>query len=161
MCTLSLLIWGRRWRGRVELATATWGLVGVCPSSVSSQQRNLGQASGPLRTLSARVRFDSVSLNAVFRVLCGDAKPQGHTLALARSRLLALPLPSLLPFLLPLLPEPGFAFETSADPCFLFPGSLLQAPQLLPLPDFLLVPRCFPYPESALCHPSRACYQSI
>lgn len=38
MCTLSLLIWGRRWRGRVELATATWGLVAVCPSSVSLRE---------------------------------------------------------------------------------------------------------------------------
>ena len=133
----------------------------ICPSSVSSQQWNLGQVSGPLRTLSARVWFDSVSLNAVFWVLCGDAKPRGHTLALSSSRLLTLPLPSPLPFLLPLLPEPGFAFETSAAPCFLFPGSLLQAPQLLPLSDFLLVPRCFPYPESALCHPSRACCQSV
>ena len=38
MCTLSLLIWGGRWRGRVELTTATWGLAAVCPSSVSLRE---------------------------------------------------------------------------------------------------------------------------
>ena len=79
------------------------------PSSVSSQQWNLGQASGPLRTLSARARFGSVTLNTAFRAVCGDAepplrwcqapRPHPNPRALAPSLFLHLPLsPSFCPF---------------------------------------------------------------
>lgn len=103
------------------------------PSSVSSQQWNLGQASGPLRTLSARARFGSVTLNTAFQALCSDAKPRGHTLA-----------PMLLPPLcsftslspLPFAPSSPGWFCLGDKCCSLFPLSwfLTSAPSSLGFP---------------------------